>query len=237
MTVLKSVSEAFECHAEATECWVIALWSGHVDYPLYRERLQQWRSAFEDLLRTSNDSFTVKDRRGAAWLKALTKQYELSLLVAENPPKSIAGSLWWDNKMPYFADIIGNLEYALEIDEGMESLPPCFSLDAGINTHLYTTAIRCRDPVLRRRALAVMRTANRYEGIMRWDITVEVLERIIELEEEGLGNVQSCSDIPEEARLNDFNIFLDPTEMKAIVRYVVRGKVTDEVISWKNPTV
>lgn len=48
----------------------------------------------------------------------------------------------------------------------LQALFPCFSLDSGINVHLYTVAARCRVTVVRRKALAVPRSADRQEDLL-----------------------------------------------------------------------
>ena len=235
VTVLTSISEARERHFLNSECWARGAWAGQPNSPIFLDRLDQWNIAFDALLKESGHSFTARDRRGAALLKALSIQFRLSLMISVDPPKSPASSHWWDDKLSYFTELLDHIEAAMEMSDGLQDLPPCFSLDTGINLHLYVTVIRCRDPAIRRRAIAILRSANRHEGVLRSDLVAQVAEHIMELEEEGR-EVHRAEDIPEKARLNDFNLFLDPVEMKAVVRYVVGGRLSDEIIKWKNPT-
>ena len=65
------------------------------------------------------------------------------------------------------------------------SSQPAFSLDAHVNAYLYGIAIRCRDPRVRRKAIAVMKAANKHEGLWRADLAARIAERIVQLEEEG----------------------------------------------------
>jgi hypothetical protein len=82
---------------------------------------------------------------------------------------------------------------------------PFFSLELGITIPLFNFAIKCRDPILRRRAIAIMRFANRREGL--WDSTAaaDVAQRVVDVEEEGAvairGVVISASQIPEDRRI------------------------------------
>lgn len=61
------------------------------------------------------------------------------------------------------------------------------SLEPGIVAPLYMTATRCRHPAVRRRALALLRRANRQEGMWSSIGAAAVAGRIIAVEEEGLG--------------------------------------------------
>lgn len=73
---------------------------------------------------------------------------------------------------------------------------PEFTLDMSMVAPLYAVASRCRDPVIRRNAVSLLYAAPRQEGI--WDsiLTARVAERLINIEEAGLGNVTCCEDLP-----------------------------------------
>ncbi|MCJ1405962.1 hypothetical protein MMC19_000027 [Ptychographa xylographoides] len=74
--------------------------------------------------------------------------------------------------------------------ESASDLPPTdvaslqhFSFEMSFMPPLYFTALKCRSPSLRRRAVALMKQSSRNEGF--WDLaqTARVVERVIELEE------------------------------------------------------
>lgn len=71
---------------------------------------------------------------------------------------------------------------------------PTFTLTLGIITPLWMTCSRCRDPYLRRRALQLLLSCNRKEGI--WDsiLTGRVAERVISIEEAGALPLSTESD-------------------------------------------
>jgi Fungal specific transcription factor domain len=64
-------------------------------------------------------------------------------------------------------------------------IKPTFSLSLGIIPPLYIVSSRCRDPVIRRRAIHLLSICNRREGI--WDalLGAHVARRILETEEAG----------------------------------------------------
>jgi hypothetical protein len=66
--------------------------------------------------------------------------------------------------------------------------------------------MRCRDPDERRHAIAMLRSAYRREGVWDGFAAAAVLERAVEIEEEGLAKVEKASDVPDEQRI----YFADP---------------------------
>ena len=78
-----------------------------------------------------------------------------------------------------------------------------FSFDLGVVLPLFVISIKCRDPKLRRRAIARLYSVNRREGL--WDSlgAAKVAETIMNIEEEGLGDVQSADQIGQERRVHE----------------------------------
>jgi hypothetical protein len=70
---------------------------------------------------------------------------------------------------------------------------------------LYLTATRCRDPFIRRRALSILWATSRQEGIWNSDMLAKIAERLISIEEDGLGQVTSSDDVPATSRLSVLN--------------------------------
>jgi len=114
---------------------------------------------------------------------------------------------------------------------------PEFSLDMNIVAPLYGIAHRCRHPVIRRKAVALLYAAPRQEGI--WDsiLTARVAERLIHIEEEGLGNVTCPEDVPDWARISDVSVKFDLQGRLGMISYsrrrspleTVRAPVTEEI--------
>ena len=71
-------------------------------------------------------------------------------------------------------------------DGNTQKQRPEFSQDMNTVGPLYAVAHRCRDPVIRRKAVAILYAAPRQEGV--WDsmLTARVAEKVISIEEEGL---------------------------------------------------
>jgi hypothetical protein len=100
------------------------------------------------------------------------------------------------------------------------------SFEAGIVVPLFETAMRCRDPHHRRRALAMLRAAPRKEGV--WDGlgAAAVVERAIELEEGGLAKVERASDIPDCKRIYFLNPAADLSKREVHVTFFLGRHVS-----------
>jgi hypothetical protein len=99
-------------------------------------------------------------------------------------------------------------------------LKPTFSLSLGLVSPLYITVTRCRDPTIRRRALHLLYTCNRKEGIWDSRLAARVAQRIVQVEEAGAtplpgygrsGDndtvvVISADQIPESARVRELEV-------------------------------
>ena len=236
---LTSVLEARRRYEEISRAWVRHVWSCQRNYcqlnlSKFTELLRHWDRAFGDLKVRERSSHAL-DRRGIAFLEMNRRQFEVSLAMAAIPPGKESSLRFWDDKTSLLKETVDHAAVAVNLSEELSSSSPCFSLDSGINAHLYTVACRCRDPVIRRKAIAVLRSANRHEGLWRSDLVAHVAEKVVVLEEEGL-TVQSCRDVPDEARLKDLIINFDPTERRGTVRYVQKDRIMDEVLSWQEST-
>ena len=234
---LSSISEARQCYKDISLGWVRHAWSVHGDQrrlnvSLFSERIRQWNNAFQYLLNKQGHLFAARDRQGAAMLEVNRRQFEFSLILATMSPDQLPSQSWWDDKTFLLKEVVDYAAVAAGLSEEVDSLSPGFSMDPGINVHLYAVALRCRDPVIRRKAVAVLRSANRHEGLRKSGLIAHVTNKIVMLEEEGL-TVRSCHDVPDEARLKDLKINFHPAEMTAEVQYVKKGKVVDEIISWQ----
>lgn len=90
----------------------------------------------------------------------------------------------FDGCLPLFERIVA---LADEIARNTRSPLPFFmSLEPGVAVPLFVVAVRCRHPVVRRRALNLLSTLNRQEGIWNCALTGRVAEQCVLWEEEGL---------------------------------------------------
>lgn len=104
---------------------------------------------------------------------------------------------------------------------------PTFALSHGIVTPLFMTCTRCRDPSLRRRALRILQTCNRKEGI--WDSarSARVAERVIQIEENRAGGVvESAADVPNWARIQNLETYFGPGSEQGRITYTMSAADT-----------
>jgi hypothetical protein len=103
------------------------------------------------------------------------------------------------------------------------SIKQTFTVTHGVVTPLYMVCTRCRDPTIRRRALRILQTCNRKEGI--WDSAQSALvaERIIQIEETAAGGfVTDASHIPSQARIQQLETSFGPGKPGKIM-YTMNG--------------
>lgn len=102
-----------------------------------------------------------------------------------------------DNHMEEFARMVSLCSSILS---SRQSDTPAFSMDWGVQPPLFLVVHRCRHPVLRRRALELLRTLPSRESFLSGKLMAEGLDLIIASEERGLPVVQNASDVPEHQR-------------------------------------
>jgi hypothetical protein len=196
--------------------------------------LQQWISAFETWMNEHRDSMTEMERKGTKVLGILKNMCFVSLHITRTDGNVQTA---WDVFNPQFKEAV---ELAEDVLLPADEFPiPTFSLDMEIVGPLYGVASRCRDPYIRRRAIRLLKSCARQEGMWNAALTGRVAQRVIEIEEEGLGEVRSCNDVPDWARISNVKPTFDRDGRKATLNYsrlksrdVVGRKTVEEVIEW-----
>lgn len=113
-----------------------------------------------------------------------------------------------------------------------------FSYDIGYTIILFFAATRCRHPLIRRRAIAVLRAVNRQEGTWASFPAAAISQRWMEIEEEGLGEILCAKDVTEERRVVLIRTKVLAKEERAVVGFGVvtmRGEAVfrqEEIVSW-----
>lgn len=175
------------------------------------DRLSRWSTAFDYLL----DRF----RREGSWTDE--KQHTSKLLqiyhaqiVALSDPAFLGCELPYDRYCSQFESMLDLLESLIPVTssahaiEGPLSKPLC-SFEMGVVLPLYMIGTKCRDPRLRRRAIALLYSVNRREGL--WDSwgAARVAETIMKIEEEGLGDVQRADQIGSDRRVSEVCVWIN----------------------------
>ena len=164
--------------------------------------LIQWISAFDMFIERSTSTMTSRELRGATLLRI---HYLCGFIVVHKSiqPQQCA----FDTYNSQFEQIVSLSTALADSTEGPDSASPtpAFSVDFGLIAPLYYTAISCRDPHIRRRAVSVL-SSPRHEGAWSAVDAARVGFLAIQVEEESLGEVHSSKDVPESSRLSEINL-------------------------------
>lgn len=160
-------------------------------------------------------------------------------LVAQKPGDD--NQSLWDPYLPVFEQTVSLCAAAVGLsveDLDRNAIPktqtPFFSLDIGIVGPLYGVARKCRHPIVRRRAIALLEAAPRQEGFWDGAMAARVAARAVEIEEAGLLDIKECADVPDACRISDAIPIFDYEGRKATVRYVrpncASGRPREDVV-------
>lgn len=200
----KSFSEAHESlqdiYLEHFEIVTMSI----AEHAAYASKLREWEQGFKDLIasRRHSSTFRTEDRRTIALLEFRRQDIDLNIR-AVTPGTGHYGRnrLKWDKYTDQFSDMVDNAAIAMGLEDNDNSRKePQFYLHFGHTVILGSLIARCRDPYIRRKALALMAAQPVQEGIFNSEFDVKITRRQLELEE-GERAVKSCHDIPEDARV------------------------------------
>jgi len=196
--------------------------------------LQEWAKAFEAFIRQS----TQLDVTAQQAIHTLKIHYILTtILLSLHHNIAPADETAWDSYFVEFEAIISHAAAVVDLDRKRRR--QAFSLDTEIILPLYLVASKCRQPNIRRKAVSILKSSSKQEGLLHGGITARVAQRIIDIEEGCLETVFSCEDIPNCARISDVEIRFDPEENRAFLRYLrwksaksTKRDTVDECLHW-----
>ena len=208
--------------------------------PGYFDVFKRWFAAFQAFLQGHGQSLDSRGLRAARTLE-ISHSFGLIFLNASTV-KSSNDETVWDMFTEHFERVVnlaGLITKPSSCDKFTKKQGPDFTLDMNIVAPLYAVAHKCRHPAVRRKAVSLLYAAPRKEGV--WDsiLTARVAERLITIEEDGLGRVTHSEDVPDWARISEVEVKFDLQECLGTVRYSrprsqsgkVRNAVT-ETIRW-----
>lgn len=124
--------------------------------------------------------------------------------------------LVYDDYLPMCKAAIDGARKTLDLMERSGRVAE-FSFELGLVPPLYIITLKCRDAVLRREALSLLRRAPAQEGLWKREIFTKVSERLIELEEGSDGFIADLPpdmvdlEVPESMRLKFVKVGLRTT--------------------------
>ena len=167
--------------------------------------LTRWLNAFDSLLdRLERESAWTHEMQYAS---KLLRIYH-TMIVAYSSPVFLDSELQCDQHYSQFESMLDLLESLTpDTSSTQASARPLsklsFSFEMGVVLPLFVVSFRCRDPQLRRRAIAQLYSVNRREGL--WDSrgAAKVAEAIMDMEEDGLEVVERADQIAKEKRIHE----------------------------------
>lgn len=181
------------------------------------------------------------------WAEKFTTFLATQELSERVLPRMTVMNLWFSTARIIFAStlstdevtfdaLLGEFEYIVNKAEVLlSSTETRYSVDIGVVPPLYYAALKCRDPMIRRRAVTILQAAPRREA--GWDSLGAscVLEEVIRVEEQGLGNVLSQYDIPGSARICDMHLVTDVENKRIYLKALQQGSYSwgpKKVLTW-----
>ena len=185
------------------------------EFETYQTLLSQWSVLFGAFMRNYGASLGAEDRQRAILLQI---QYTVAmiLLAVGMPPPETA----FDAFISDFDNIVTLASSLVENDKDCRISPGKgqFSSDMAVVPYLYLTATRCRDPLIRRRALAILSATSRREGVWDSDMLARIAERLIHIEEDGIEQLKSSDDIPATSRLTVLNATIYSEQQRVLLQ-------------------
>ncbi|EGX91688.1 hypothetical protein CCM_05846 [Cordyceps militaris CM01] len=167
-------------------------------------KFRWWRSAYNEFKKEHAEQLTSHEgKRGIALLDLQGLYVGVETAVLDGPPGAEEDPLRWDAHTDDFREMLNHAEAATDLDQedGSNSLQgPQFHMHIGVVPILYGIIHKCRDPAIRRRAIALMRRSQRLEGVWDSQVVLSVALRAMDVEEQGRA-LASSAEIPAAARI------------------------------------
>ncbi|CAO1606081.1 hypothetical protein XANCAGTX0491_009578 [Xanthoria calcicola] len=195
----------------------------------FRAIFDKWMTAFQAFLDQNVSMMNSKLLQGAMVLKMNAKLAAMHLKI--DMFQFSDEEMCWDKVKPFFEDLIDLAAAVIDAQRAADQTllqKPIFQLDHSIIGPLFTVSRKCRDPTLRRKAISLLYSAPRQEGV--WDsiLTARVCERIVNLEEEGLGEVKCAADIPDWKRISEITVTFDLQARSGEIKFTrLRNRQSD----------
>ncbi|KAM5349897.1 hypothetical protein ACJ41O_006402 [Fusarium nematophilum] len=146
--------------------------------------LENWKTAFDDLVHRERSNLGVKDRRAADFVRLMWHNTHVASSACGAPSEAA-----WDSHRSDFEEMVRLADSLLQDqDPFSRERSKGFSLEMGLLSSLYVVAWKCRWPRIRRKALSLLLRARRRECLIDAELSHLVLSRIVEIEE-GRGDV------------------------------------------------
>lgn len=174
----------------------------------FRAALEKWLGTFEELYPQDYvDTVSIGKAREIKYLTLVARILYLYL-----PGRFNVVETRYDAYAKEFASIVDQIisiynKSAKVFEKHQKANQTAYYFQEHVFIHMYMIAIKCRNPAVRRKALSLLETSAQ-QSIWNNRLTIKVVERVIQIEEEGLEDlVDAMGDVvPSEwARIHDIS--------------------------------
>ncbi|MCJ1397343.1 hypothetical protein MMC11_000535 [Xylographa trunciseda] len=175
--------------------------------------LHQWFTAFTTLLKHERGNLTPGELYYSLQLHVLARTVSVMLATSLDYEETT-----YDKFESRFSDLLAPISSLVEAEIKVGKRLN-FSAQVPIDQPLYMIATKCRQPSIRREAVALLKKIKTRHGL--WDALVmaKVAQRLIDVEEDGLICVQASADILESKRAHCVNLTVERREQRFQIRY------------------
>jgi hypothetical protein len=210
---------------------------GQVDY--FTTLMTKFLTAMRILMNMKEPFLTSRDKVSAAALQLHVLNSYVSFCIEYLPPACQPH----DNALlPQMREMVSLCEKIIPFASGgTESAEQrtSFCLDIGYVIPLYTVASQCQDIALRRKAIDLLRSTPRQEGLWNSLVVAKAAERILEIEESVGGQLTPCAPVAALSTSPRSRTVLQLDGTGVRLQYVKPGQdtavpvsVVEEVVTW-----
>ncbi|KAJ9298315.1 transcriptional regulator family: Fungal Specific TF [Paecilomyces variotii] len=200
-----------------------------------RLRLSAWH---QTMVKLKLDSWDEWDDAHRGTCSLLQMAYATCLIVVETCFDQ--DEMVYDRYRPLFQEIIEYAPSAIAATSGQGKTPSPFTFELGAGYPLFFTAQRCRDPILRRQALALLLQAPRVEGLHRVVPSAFLAANLIAMEEGidtgGDGRFASLFEVNclpgREKRIGDHIVFYPNQDISSGLHMKFKRQIQDSQGTW-----
>jgi hypothetical protein len=200
--------------------------------------MSNYSLALQAFVNSRSPYFTPKDEIAIAVLQLHVLSSYISLFSEQSPQDTISSLENFDSQSK---EMIRLAEKIISSTSPANNPGPTtsFCLDLGVVIPLYTVASQRGDPVIRRKAIALLRSTARQEGLWNSFLIAKAAERIMEIEESEPGETSGRIDGPDRVRPLNVRPTLEIDGKGGHLEYSRRGegantqiKVVEKVFGW-----
>jgi hypothetical protein len=158
------------------------------------QEFEAWATALDKLMARRGNAKTL-DKRGPLTLRIHQRVSVIWLRACMAKDQML-----FDSFTDEFEAIVCLAEEVIRLGSDLErqSRMNKFTLESGITAPLWFVAIKCRDPIIRRRAIRLLSDYHRQEGMWDMGLFTKVAELVLESEETELSSLPIEKRVPED---------------------------------------